>query len=134
VFLHVLFRQLDSDSEDADGENDARDFERDLVTDGIANTAVVPRTPPGAGIEEPNSIGTYDDAKYGREGSFADVELLLDEQREHAKDNHEGPQHDVPQMDGIDLKRIKSHVCATLTLASGRWGRKRTLKGSGSQD
>lgn len=91
MLLHVVFRQFDTNGETLDDQNDAREFEGDLV--GVA---------PGERVYEVRGMRTEDDAADGGHGGFANVQSLLDEGGAEHEKRREAAQDDVHQVRLVD--------------------------------
>lgn len=68
MFLHVVFGQFDPDGKTLHHEDDAGEFEGDLVF-----------VAPGTRVDEVGCMRTEDDAADGGDGGFSNVHFLLDE-------------------------------------------------------
>ena len=97
--FHVSLGQLDADGETLHDQDDAREFERDLV--GIA---------PGEGVDEIGGMRTEDDADDRRDCCFANVEFLFDDQRAQHEQASEASEDDVHQMGLVDREVFPRHL------------------------
>lgn len=96
--FHVGLRQFDTDGETLHDKDNAGAFQRDFVD-----------VTPFVGIEEVRRMGAEDDTANGGDGSFADVQFLLDEQGAQHEQAGETAQDHVSQMRLIDIEVVPGH-------------------------
>jgi hypothetical protein len=102
-FFSAHLWQFDSNSKDANGNDHARDFESDSVGGILISSA------PAVGVKEAEHVWSENDADNCCYRGFAKVQLLLDEEREHAEQHGERAQDGIRQMGRGDIERMESH-------------------------
>jgi len=104
MFLHVVLWQFDTDGETLHDEDDAGEFERDLI--GVA---------PRSWVDQVRGMRPKDDPADGSHGCFADVEALLDERGAQHEQGGEAAEDDVDQVRPVDGEVVPRHgeVCVS---------------------
>ena len=98
MLFHIVFGQFDADGETLDDEDDAREFEGDLI-----------RIAPCVRVDQVGGMGTEDDAADGSDGGFADVETFFDKGGAEHEEGGEAAKDNVDQMRSIDCETIPCH-------------------------
>ena len=103
MFLHVVFRQLDTNGEALDDKDDSREFESDLIS-----------VSPCSRVDQVCGMRAKDDSTDRGNCCFSYIQSFLDEGRTQHEKRGEATENDVDQMRSVDREVVPRHFAVEI--------------------